>query len=124
MPRPSAFCGATDVDLDELVVTPRGNGGRGADLLYTCGSSGFTKGEAERFGRAPVTEPDPESCLDVAGAEAVGSVEGPDLRPGKDAFCVVTDEGRIAWLLLEKSERDTGVYPDLTFSAKVWERRG
>lgn len=121
VPRPGAFCASTDIDLDEFVVTAAGNYQPGTDLAYGCGSSNFGKADAERFGRASATEPDPESCVRAAGAEALSAIDMTEARPEKDAFCVVTDEGRIAWLLLTKRVNMPGSYDDLTFSAKVWE---
>jgi hypothetical protein len=125
---PSASaCGSTGIDLDVPSVTVNGKGSSD-DLIYDDSQKcdlEIRKQDAQNFGSGPTQQPESaEECAQYAAAVAVVStVKIGELQAGQSAFCVITDQGNIAWLrLMDKVDRGRDANPDLAFEATLWER--
>ncbi|MFV2112053.1 hypothetical protein ACFHW0_06880 [Micromonospora sp. LOL_025] len=125
VPKPGLSCKSTRVDLDRFSSKSSSDSvPDGTDLLYSdCeNGGGLANYHAENFGTGPLRQPSAENCERDAGKSAVDVIEAADARPGRTAFCVVTDEGRIAWMYLTKrGPLDNYENADLEFRAVVWE---
>jgi hypothetical protein len=104
---------------------PRGRLDKGArstgDLGYgtTLLPHGLHARQATAFGTASSRRPrTAEECRRAAQTQAVTAVDDVDMRPD-DAFCVVTDEDRVAWLRLVSKQ---GNPARLVFELVVWRR--
>ncbi|MEW2377338.1 hypothetical protein AB0883_14710 [Micromonospora sp. NPDC047812] len=125
VPKPGLACKSTRVDLDRFSSKSSSDSvPDGTDLLYSdCeNGGGLANYHAENLGTGPLRQPSAENCEQEAGKSAVEVIEAADARPGKTAFCVVTNEGRIAWMYLtSKGPLDNYENADLKFRAIVWE---
>jgi hypothetical protein len=129
MPAPRSSCGRTFADLDGDIPRARVNDQDkpGDELFYwQCSPVGLQLQNGEAMGRAPRTPPATgAACATMAFQDAVASNLPPDdLTPRDDAFCVVTDQGNVAWLHLLAKEARPSSDPDLVFRLVVWHRAG
>lgn len=123
----SSDCGSTGIDLDVPSVTVNGKGSSD-DLIYDdsqkCDPE-IRKQNAQNFGSGPTQQPESAGeCAQYAAAVAVVStVKIGELQAGQSAFCVITDQGNIAWLrLMDKVDRGRDANPDLAFEVTLWQR--
>jgi hypothetical protein len=128
MAAPRSSCGRTYADLDGALPAPRVNSDDepGDELLYwQCSPVGLRRQQAAAMGRAGKTPPASATvCATTASQDAVAAnLEPGDLDVRDDAFCIVTDEGNVAWLDLVAKEKTSNPFPNLVFRLVVWHRR-
>ncbi|MCA2216531.1 hypothetical protein [Jidongwangia harbinensis] len=128
IPAPRSSCGRTYVDLDTEQPSSRVNSDNTEDddlLYWQCSPVGLQLEKGQAMGRAPKKPPATGSaCEAMARQDAVASnLEPGDLNPRKDAFCVVTGPGNVAWLNLLAKETVANSDPNLVFRLVVWHYR-
>ncbi len=128
IPAPRSSCGFTMADLDGDAPRARVNTDdqNGDELLYWhCSPVGLQLRNGQAMGRAEKDVPATGSACEArAQQDAVASNLEPDeLDPRRTAFCVVTDEGNVAWLNLLAKEKTSNPDPNLVFRLVVWHRR-
>jgi hypothetical protein len=111
VPNPTSVYGGPDLDLPENVD----GSDEQIDILWYDGI-GLQAGYDSSFGNSSASRRSAKACLADAHGKAVGKVAVEDLRVGQ-AFCVETDQGNVAWLVLAAKGGDSEF---LLFRATLW----
>jgi hypothetical protein len=118
LPNPSDI-GEQSADLDEPRVGDSGDVESSiADVGWDSYEGFYAIGD-KLMGTAPTKQPKPNLCADYARERSAGTIAPESLRTGQ-AFCVITDNGGVAWLKLTGRSRGDGSGARLTFSVTLW----
>lgn len=92
------------------------------NFSWTIGSSYVEPVDGIPLGEAPPTEPTTSAeCADYARSQSINGYNIKDLRHKKTAFCLITDQGQVAWLLYIGTTGSPGYRPVLKFELTLWE---